>query len=83
MGTTKVTRNYQITLPTDVREMLDIKIGDKIIIVPEKNEAVIKKIRKDALEKAFGAWGASKESGVAYVKRIRNEEEKRLKRLGL
>ncbi len=83
MGITKVTRNYQITLPTDVRESLDIEIGDKIIVVPDKGEAVIKKVRKDAVERAFGAWSKSKESGLEYVKRIRGEEEKRLKRLGL
>lgn len=83
MGITKVTRNYQITLPTDVRNMLDVKVGDKIIIVPEGNGATIKKIRKDSLDRAFGAWGVSKESGVTYVKKIRGEEEKRLKRLGL
>jgi len=83
MGTTKVTRNYQITLPSDVRERLEIKVGDKIIILPGKNKAVIKKVRKDALERAFGAWGPSREPGVAYVRKIRGEEEKRLKRLGL
>ena len=83
MGITKVTRNYQITLPSDIREILDIRVGDKIIIVPEGGEAIIKKVRKDALEKAFGAWGTSKESGIEYVRKIRNEEEKRLKRLGL
>ena len=83
MGITKVTRNYQITLPSDVREMLDIKVGDKIVVVPEKDEAVIKKVRKDAVIEAFGAWGNSKESGVEYVRKIRGEEEKRLKRLGI
>lgn len=83
MGITKVTRNYQITLPSDVRETLGIKIGDKIIILSEKNEAVIKKVSRDALERAFGAWGPSKESGVTYVRKIRGEEERRLKRLGL
>ncbi len=83
MGTTKVTRNYQITIPSDVRESLEIKVGDKIIILPGKDNAVIKKVRKDALERAFGAWSPSREPGAAYVRKIRSEEEKRLKRLGL
>lgn len=83
MGTTKVTRNYQITLPEDVRESLDIKIGDKIIVLPEKDEAVLKKMKRDVVERAFGAWGSSRESGVKYARKIRDEEEKRLKRLGL
>ena len=83
MGITKVTRNYQITLPADVREMLDIKVGDKIIVVSEGDGAMIKKVKKDSLNRAFGAWGYSKESGVVYTRKIRDEEEKRLKRLGL
>lgn len=83
MGITKVTRNYQITLPADIRETLDIKVGDKIIVVSEGDAAMIKKVRKDSLGKAFGAWSTSKESGVDYVRKIRDEEEKRLRRLKL
>ena len=83
MGITKVTRNYQITLPADIREVLGIKVGDKIVVVSEGDGAMIKKVRKDSLGMAFGAWGSSKESGVAYTRKIRDEEEKRLKRLGL
>lgn len=83
MGITKVTRNYQVTLPSDVRESMGIKIGDKIVILPDKNDAVIKKAGKDALDRAFGAWDKSKESGTEYVRKLRSEEEKRLKRLGL
>jgi len=83
MGITKVTRNYQITLPADIREILDIKVGDKIVVISDKDGAVIKKINKNAINNAFGAWTPSKESGVEYARKIRNEEEKRLKRLGL
>ncbi|CAB49041.1 AbrB/MazE/SpoVT family DNA-binding domain-containing protein [Pyrococcus abyssi] len=43
MGITKVTRNYQITIPSDVRKKLGIKVGDVLIIEIEDGKAVIKK----------------------------------------
>ena len=41
-----------------------------------------KKRRKDIIERAFGSWKI-KESGTEYVRKIRRESEKRMKRLGL
>ena len=38
--------------------------------------------KKVVLEKTFGAW-KSKGSGVDYVREIREDSEKRLKRLGV
>lgn len=83
MGITKVTRNYQVTLPKDVREAENIKVGDKLMVSAIDDRIVMRRLKGDILEKSFGAWGKSKESGVEYVRKIRDEEEKRLKRLGL
>ena len=82
MGITRVTRNYQITLPRDVREMEKINIGDKLIVTVRDEEIVMKKVKAKILEKAFGSWN-TKGSGVDYVRSIRKESEKREKRLGL
>ncbi len=82
MGVTRVTRNFQITLPKDVREMEKINIGDKFIVTIEDNEIVMKKIKGEILERSFGAWGSGK-SGVEFTRKIRNESEEREKRLGL
>jgi len=41
----KVTSKYQVTVPKDVREILDIKPGDKIAwYLDEKNRVFIQKI---------------------------------------
>jgi antitoxin PrlF len=43
MGVTKVTRNYQVTIPSDIRRKLGIKVGDVLVIEIEDGKAVIKK----------------------------------------
>ncbi|MBI2971948.1 MAG: AbrB/MazE/SpoVT family DNA-binding domain-containing protein [Candidatus Aenigmarchaeota archaeon] len=82
MGITKVTRNYQVTLPKDVREAEEIRVGDRFIAVPREDGIFLKKLDKDFIRKTAGIW-KSKGSGLAYVRKIRDEEEKKLKRLGL
>jgi AbrB family looped-hinge helix DNA binding protein len=81
MGISKVTRNWQITLPKDVRETLHIKEGERLLIKTENDRAIIEKLKKDWVERVFGAWGPSKESGVEYVRKMRREWEEREKRL--
>lgn len=46
MSLTKVTRNYQITVPRDIREQANIEEGDKLIITMEDNEIKIKNLMK-------------------------------------
>lgn len=82
MGVTKVTRNYQVTLPKDVREAEEIKVGDKLIALPKDDGIFLKKLDRDFIKKTAGIW-KSKGSGTEYVRKLRGEEEKRLKRLGL
>jgi AbrB family looped-hinge helix DNA binding protein len=83
MGISVVTRNYQVTIPRDVREVKGIGIGDKVIFSIEGERVeMMKKEPTEALREAFGLW-KGKESGAAYVKRIRAESEKRMRRLGL
>ena len=84
MSITKVTRNYQITVPRDIREQAKISEGDKLILTMENNELKLKKFDEDAFEKAFGLWKNAKiKDSVKYVRDIRKGWEKRAKRLGL
>ena len=84
MSMTKVTRNYQITVPRDIREQASIKEGDKLIITMENNEIKMKKFDEDSFKKAFGIWkDAGIKDSVKYVRELRNEWEHRAKRLGL
>ena len=34
----KVTKNYQITIPLEIREKLGIKAGDKVVVICEGEE---------------------------------------------
>lgn len=82
MSLTKVTRNYQITVPRDIREQAKIQEGDKVVLTMENGEIKLKKLDEDSFKKAFGIWKNVKDS-VDYVRNIRKSWEKRRKRLGL
>ncbi|AAK41870.1 AbrB/MazE/SpoVT family DNA-binding domain-containing protein [Saccharolobus solfataricus] len=43
MEEVKVTRNYQITIPYEIRQKLGIKIGDKLIVTVDGDKIVIEK----------------------------------------
>lgn len=47
MEEVKVTRNYQITIPYEVRKKLNINVGDKLIVYIEGDKIVIKKKKGD------------------------------------
>lgn len=82
MSLTKVTRNYQITVPRDIREQANIKEGDKIVLTMENGDIKMKKFDEDVFKRAFGSWKSVKDS-TKYVRDIRKGWEKRRKRLGL
>lgn len=43
MGTVKVTRNYQITIPKDIRKKLGIEVGDVLCVEVEGDRVLLKK----------------------------------------
>jgi AbrB family looped-hinge helix DNA binding protein len=45
LGSSKITRQYQISLPADVRTKLDVSLGDHVIFVEDKDGRLI--ITKD------------------------------------
>ena len=84
MSITKVTRNYQITVPRDIREQAKISEGDKLVVTMENDEIKIKKFDEDVFKKAFGSWkNAGIKDSVKYVREMRKGWEKRRKRFGL
>ncbi|MBS3138345.1 AbrB/MazE/SpoVT family DNA-binding domain-containing protein [Candidatus Woesearchaeota archaeon] len=80
MGIAKVTRNYQVTIPKDVRRIYGITEGDTLLFAIEGENVHLLKMKEDIIDKAFGSW-AIKETGVEYVKRIRKEWGKREQRI--
>ena len=58
MATTKVTRNYQVTIPADIRRILWIKIGTLVDFVVEKGALIM---RPKTLVDKDQAWFWTKE----------------------
>ncbi len=46
----KITRNYQITLPASIREELDVKVGDKVILVFDGKKVILIPKNVDIIE---------------------------------
>ena len=42
MPTTRVTRNYQITIPSEIRKKIEVRAGDTLIIEYLEEEAAVK-----------------------------------------
>ncbi len=82
MGLAKVTRNYQITIPKDARRLVNIRVGDTLLVSPREKEVVIKKLDENPVDASFGIWKSVKDS-VKFVREGRAEYEKRAKRLGI
>lgn len=83
MGIAKVTRNYQVTIPKDVRTLQNIRVGDTVLFALEGSKVDFLKFNKDDVFKsAIGIW-KDKESSVEYVRKIRRGWKKREQRLGL
>ncbi|MBI2109707.1 AbrB/MazE/SpoVT family DNA-binding domain-containing protein [Candidatus Woesearchaeota archaeon] len=85
MGIAKVNRNYQVTIPKDIRKIEGIEIGDTILFAIEDEKIHFLKMEKnEVIKKAAGAWkNKIKGSSVDYVKGLRKDWEVRAKRLGI
>lgn len=79
MGISKVTRNYQVTLPADVREFKNLKVGDKVLFTIHDDAVELEKMDKKVIEKAAGLWADMEETGIEYTDRIRSEWKRRPK----
>ena len=83
MKSIKVNKNYQLTIPEEIRKEIAIDAGDEMeMLVNEKKEIIICKVKKGPLEDSFGIWAGEKR-GVDYVNEIRDEAEQRLKDKGI
>jgi len=78
MGISIITRNNQITLPSDVRKMKNLKIGDRVLFVINENTIEIKKISNTLIQETAGLWNDLDKTGVEYQKELRKGWKKRL-----
>lgn len=71
MNLAKVSSNGQITVPVEIRRLLGLKSGDKILFFQKKNgEIVVSNASAQAIRKAQAAF-----SGVAEEIGVCNEED--------
>jgi len=78
MGIAKVTRNYQVTIPQDVRRIHSISVGDTVLFAIEGDRVDFFKMKRETiLKEAAGCWKKMKESGVEFVRNVRGEWKKR------
>lgn len=78
-----VTRNYQITIPEEIRKKKGIKEGDRVIAkLNDEGKIVIETLRGSIVEETFGAWKGEAE-GVEYVDLLRKGWKKRGERVGV
>ncbi|MFB0563794.1 MAG: AbrB/MazE/SpoVT family DNA-binding domain-containing protein [Candidatus Lokiarchaeia archaeon] len=77
MPIVKVTRNYQITIPEEIRKKKGIREGDRVIAwLDDDGKIIIEKIEGSVVDETFGSW-KEEEEGVKYVDRIREGWKKR------
>lgn len=81
MGISKITRNYQITLPKDVRKIINVKEGDEVMFIVDSDKVLLTRPKEDPVMAAAGIWKGIKETGVEYQKRVRAGWKKRQKQL--
>ncbi|MBI5388759.1 AbrB/MazE/SpoVT family DNA-binding domain-containing protein [Candidatus Woesearchaeota archaeon] len=78
MGTSKITRNYQVTLPKDVRKIGEYKIGDKVLFMVKEGRLELVKMDTQIIEDAAGLWKETPERGIEYENRVRKGWKNRL-----
>lgn len=81
-----MTRNYQITIPKEIREDIDIEIGDKLSITTIEEGIALKKFDEvSIIDGCAGCWKDVPKTllSAKYAEKIRAESEKMMKRLGL
>ena len=71
MNLAKISSNGQITVPVEIRRLLGLKSGDKILFLQKQNgEIVVSNASAQAIRKAQAAF-----SGVAEEMGIYNEDD--------
>lgn len=80
MGTSKITRNFQVTIPRDVRDSKGLKEGDRVLFAIDGDRVELVKLDEDVVRGAAGLWAELREGGVAYERRLRRGWAKRVRR---
>jgi AbrB family looped-hinge helix DNA binding protein len=64
----------QVTIPKDIRAALHLRPGDKVLFDVEGGDSArVRKAEPSQLVEILDRLGATKESGVAFQRRLRRE----------
>ena len=80
MSKVKITRNYQITIPKEIREKLKLKLGEKVTIRLEGDKIIVQRISDKVWENCTDFLA---ENFTKTLESLRDDSKKRFKRLGI
>jgi len=76
MSVATINKQFQITIPKEIIEQLQLHAGDKVEIQPGTERYLIIKPLESVVDASFSLWQEEKES-LRYVNEIRDEAENR------
>jgi AbrB family looped-hinge helix DNA binding protein len=76
----KITRNYQITIPKEIRDKLKLKLGEKVTIRLEGDKIIVQRISDTVWENCTDFLP---ENFDKILESLREDSKKRFKRLGI
>jgi AbrB family looped-hinge helix DNA binding protein len=76
MNVVTINKRFQITIPKEIREQLQLYAGDKVEIQPGTERDLIIKPLESVVDASFGLW-KEEEKSLQYVNEIRDESEGR------
>lgn len=44
LGVSKITKNYQVSIPPDVRELLTVSVGDYVVFEKKEELVIVRKV---------------------------------------
>ena len=80
MSVVTINKRFQIAIPKEIIEQLQLHAGDKVEIQPGIERYLIIKPLESVVDASFGLWKGEKES-LQYVNEIRDETENRFTEL--
>ena len=80
LSKTKITRNYQITIPKEIREKLKLRLGEKVTIRLEGDKIIVQRILDDVWDDCTDFLPENFEK---ILESLKEDSIKRFKRLGI
>jgi len=73
VGVGTVTSKGQVTIPKEIREMLGVIGGDKVIFLVEGDRVVMRKVTSERLSDILSRQKPWPEAGLDFQERLRGE----------